>query len=221
MRISGFCAGTDVASILIELFRGSLMLVCVAGIWPIEAAAQSTTPLCQPMVGNLKTVVTAAQRKSAGNKAIPPITDLQVGFAWPDSEFGVFRTDAGYWFFASDGAHHNENNKYGSVTRTFGTLDNPLGTAPPIDVIINPNPDSAVNPNYGTYTYLGGGRIYPVSGGRPGAGSLLDVYHAEINTESSFYSLLGLALSKDDGLHWRLVRNRSAEPALRNRPGGL
>jgi hypothetical protein len=49
----------------------------------------------------------------------------------------VFRTDADYTFFASDGAHHDENNKYGSVTRTFGTLDNPVGTAPPIDVIIH------------------------------------------------------------------------------------
>ena len=88
------------------------------------------------------------------------------------------------------------------MTRTFGTLDNPVGTAPPIDMIIHANPDSAVNPNYGTYTYLGGGRIYRVSEGRPGAGSLLDVYHAEINTDTSFYSLLGLALSQDDGLHW-------------------
>ncbi len=189
-------------TILIDLFAWSLMLVCVAGVWLSEAAAPNTTPLCQPLVGNLKTVVTAAQRQAAGNEAIPPITDLQFGFAWPDSEFGVFRTDAGYTFFASDGAHHNENNKYGSVTRTLGTLDNPVGTAPPIDVIIHPNPDSAVNPNYSTYTYLGGGRIYRISEGQPGAGSLLDVYHAEINTDTSFYSLLGLALSKDDGLHW-------------------
>jgi len=201
MRNREFCAQTDVARVLIELFGWSLILVCVAGVWPSGAAAQSTT-LCQPVAGNLKTVVTAAQRASAGNEAMPPITDLEFGFAWPDSEFGVFRTDAGYWFFASDGAHHNENNKYGSVTRTFGTLDNPVGTAPPIDVIIHPNPDPAVNPNYGAYTYLGGGRIYRVSEGRPGAGSLLDVYHAEINTDTSFYSLLGLALSKDDGLHW-------------------
>ena len=88
------------------------------------------------------------------------------------------------------------------MTRTFGTLDNPVGTAPPIDVIIHPNPDAAVNPNYGSYTYLGGGRIFRVPEGRPGAGSLLDVYHAEINTDTSFYSLLGLAVSSDDGLHW-------------------
>jgi hypothetical protein len=47
--------------------------------------------------------VTADQRSEAGAKAIPPITDAQNGFAWPDSEFGVFRTDQGYTFFASDG----------------------------------------------------------------------------------------------------------------------
>jgi hypothetical protein len=166
------------------------------------AVAQTPTQVCQPVVSDSRTVVTAAQRKAAGKKAKPPITDLQNGFAWPDSEFGVFKTNASYTFFASDGGHHNGNNKYGSVTRTFGTLDNPVGTAPPIDVIIHRNPDGAVNPHYGSYTYLGGGRIYLVPKGRPGAGNLLDVYHAEINTDTSFYSLLGLAVSKDDGLHW-------------------
>ncbi len=202
MRSGEFSSPINVARVLSDLYGWSLMLVCIGGVWPVGAAAQGLTPLCWPAVSNPKTVVTAAQRKAAGEKAIPPITDRQFGFAWPDSEFGVFKTDAGYTFFASDGAHHEGNNKYGSVTRTFGSLDNPLGTAPPIDVIIDPNPDAAVNPNYGTYTYLGGGRIYRVPTGQPGAGSLLDVYHAEINTDTSFYSLLGLAVSKDDGLHW-------------------
>ncbi len=202
MWIRKFRTRAEGARVLAGLSAWSLVLVCCGGVCLIEAAPQSTTPLCRPVVGNLKTVVTAAQRKAAGSAAIPPITDRQFGFAWPDSEFGVFRTDAGYTFFSSDGAHHNENNKYGSVTRTLGTLDNPVGTAPPIDVIVHPNPDPAVNPNYAAYTYMGSGRIYRVLDGKPGAGSLLDVYHAEIDTETSFYSLLGLAISKDDGLHW-------------------
>ena len=202
MRIGECSIQADLAAVLTELLAGSLLLVCIAGVRPTAAAAQSITQLCQPVVGNLKTVVTAAQRKAAGKEAIPPITDLQNGFAWPDSEFGVFRTDAGYTFFASDGGHHDGNNKYGSVTRTLGTLDNPVGAASPIDVIIHPNPDASVNPHYGYYTYLGGGRIYRVPEGEPGAGSLLDVYHAEINTDTSFYSLLGLAASRDEGLHW-------------------
>jgi hypothetical protein len=184
-------------------FFWSLALLCVLEIWPALAAAQNTAPACQPVVSNLKTVVTAAQRKEAGERAIPPITDHQNGFAWPDSEFGVFKTGPIYSFFASDGGHHDANNKYGSVTRTFGTLDNPLGWFPPIDVIIHRNPDRKINPNYGAYTYLGGGRIYRVPQGRPCAGKLLDVYHAEINTATSFYSLLGLAVSLDGGIRWR------------------
>jgi len=59
-----------------------------------------------------------------------------------------------------------------------------------------------VNPNYATYTYLGGARVRRVPDGSPGAGNLLIVYHAEINTATSFYSLLGLALSTDDGGSW-------------------
>lgn len=187
--------------------RFPLMLAFIALLagfvaFPSGVAAQTPTQVCRPVVSNPRTVVTAAERESAGEIAQPPITDQQNGFAWPDSEFGVFMTDGSYTFFASDGAHHDGNNKYGSVTRTFGTLDNPLGTAPPVDVIIQPNPDGAVNPNYDSYTYLGGGRIYLVPAGMPGAGNLLDVYHAEINTNTSFYSLLGLAVSSDDGLHW-------------------
>ncbi len=88
------------------------------------------------------------------------------------------------------------------MTRTLGTLDNPLGTAPPIDVVIGRNPDHTVDPNYHVYTYLGGGRIYLVPQGMTGAGNLLLVYHAEINTRTSFYSLLGLATSLDNGLSW-------------------
>ncbi len=181
-------------------------LLPIVTLWAITAHspsnAQSVTPLCQPVVGDPQTVTTPAQRQAAGMIAIPPLTDRQNGFAWPDSEFGVIPTASGYAFFASDGAHHDPNNKYGSVTRTLGTLDNPLGNSPPVDVIIHPNPNPAIDPNYAAFTYLGGGRIYLVPAGQPGAGNLLDVYHAEINTETSFYSLLGLAVSTDDGYHW-------------------
>ncbi|WP_180539645.1 hypothetical protein [Nevskia soli] len=156
--------------------------------------------VCQPVLSNLLTVATAAQREAAGAKAIPPITDQQNGFAWPDTSLGVIRSDSGLVFFASDGAHHDQNNKYGSVTRTVGTLDNPLGTGSPVDVVISPN--LTINPNYPIYTYLGGARVHAIPQGAPGAGNLLIVYHAEINTETSFYSLLGLALSTDGGGHW-------------------
>jgi hypothetical protein len=167
---------------------------------PISATAQTITQLCQPEVSTPQQVVSAAQRRAAGKIATPPLTDPQNGFAWPDSEFGVLKSATGFTFFASDGGYHAANGKYGSVTRTEGTLDNPLGSAPPVDVIINPN--LKVNPNYPSYTYLGGGRIYQVPPGNPGAGNLLDLYHAEINTNTSFYSLLGLAASSDNGVTW-------------------
>jgi hypothetical protein len=80
-----------------------------------------------------------------------------------------------------------------------GTLDNPLGSQPPIDVTILPNSDPAVNPYYQSYDYMGGGPVY-----RAGAGKLLLVYHAEIATilTQSFYSILGLAASTDNGMSW-------------------
>ena len=177
-------------------------MVCLLSISRARAIAQSLTPLCQPQLSDLQTVVTAAQRQTAGAAAIPPITDQANGFAWPDTGLGALPTSSGLVFFASDGAHHNQNNKYGSVTRTSGTLNDPLGTAPPIDVIVHPNPDASVNPNYAAYTYLGGVKAYEVPAGSPGAGNLLGVYHAEINTRKSFYSLLGMAASLDGGLHW-------------------
>ncbi|HVI07643.1 MAG TPA: hypothetical protein VND65_05055, partial [Candidatus Binatia bacterium] len=118
-----------------------------------------------------------------------------------------------YEFFASDGALHSRefwqgrwwgDNKYGSATRTIGTLDDPLGSAAPIDVTILPNPDPNVNPFYPSYDYMGGGPVYEIPQGQAGAGNLIMVYHAEINTIStqSFYSVLALASSTDNGMSW-------------------
>jgi len=95
-------------------------------------------------------------------------------------------------------------NKYGSATRTIGTLGNPLGSAPPMDVTILPNPDPGVNPYYASYDYMGGGPVYQVPNRMPGAGNLLMVYHAEIPTVTtqSFYAVLALAASSDNGRSW-------------------
>jgi len=184
-----------------------------------ESNAQSTpvaatiAQLCTPVVSDNIVVSTPAQRKKAGSIALPPITDESNGFAWPDTELGVIKTASGYNFFGSDGAFHavqswedaiEGNNKYGSVTRTIGTLDNPLGTEPPIDVTIKPNPDPAVNPYYASYDYMGGGPVIRIPVGKPGAGDLLMVYHAEIPTVTtmSFYSVFALAASTNEGLSW-------------------
>jgi hypothetical protein len=177
------------------------------------ASAQGVSPVCNPEVMADKVVATPAQRKAAGAIAEPPLTDQANGFAWPDTPLGVIRTDGGYAFFGSDGGKHARqlwqgqtygNNKYGSITRTLGTLDNPLGSAPPVDVTINPNPDAAVNPFYQSYDYMGGGPVYKVPAGMTGAGNLLMVYHAEIPTvqTQSFDSVFALAASSDQGMSW-------------------
>jgi hypothetical protein len=177
------------------------------------ASAQSVTPLCTPKIIANQELVAPAQRLAAGNIAQPPLTDTADGFAWPDTPLGVVKSGSGYAFFGSDGGKHSRqlwqghwygNNKYGSITRTLGTLDNPLGSGPPIDVTINPNPDPAVNPFYQSYDYMGGGPVYKVPAGMVGAGNLLMVYHAEIATiqTQSFDSIFALAASTDQGMSW-------------------
>jgi hypothetical protein len=175
------------------------------------AQPPAVSPACTPKILANVAVDTPVQRKAAGEIAEPPLTDKVNGFAWPDTPLGVIKTEQGYTFFGSDGGLHSRqewhgkwygNDKYGSVTRTIGTLDNPLGSGPPIDVTIDPNPDPAVNPSYQAYDYMGGGPVYQVPQGLPGAGNLLMVYHAEIPTTTSFYSVLALAKSTDQGMSW-------------------
>ena len=182
----------------------------------VAAQAQGVVQMGAPVVTANVVVATAQQRRTAGKLAEPPINDRANGFAWPDTPMGVIKHGEGYAFFGSDGAmHHRQfwkgkwegNNKYGSVTGTVGTLDNPLGFQAPMDVTISPNPHGSVNPSYGRYGYMGGGPVYQVPAGMVGAGKLLMVYHAELPTRptattQSFYSLLGLAASSDSGMSW-------------------
>lgn len=196
-------------SSLLRTLRQNLIVITLAA----TASAQTLTPLCNPNLSDNVVVASAKKRLEAGQKAEPPVDDPNAGFAWPDTPMGVVKTNDGYEFFASDGGQHIRqmwnghwvgNNEWGSATRTIGTLDNPLGSDPPIDVQILPNPDPAVNPYYESYDYMGGGPVYKVPDDMPGAGNLLMVYHAEINTQNnqSFYSLLGLAASTDNGMSW-------------------
>jgi hypothetical protein len=171
------------------------------------SAAQTVTPVCTPKVSANIEVVTPKQRNAAAKLAEPPLTDT---FDWPDTPLGVIKTAGGYEFFGSDGGHHPRqmwqgnwagNNKWGSIVTTVGTLDNPLGTGAPQDISVSPNPNASVNPNYPTYTYMGGGPVYQVPGGMPYAGSLLATYHAEF-PHDALYAVLGLAASGDNGQHW-------------------
>jgi hypothetical protein len=190
-----------------------LFLLVSTALLPAQADAAGTYRMCSAKIVASLLLVSASQRYEAGLKALPPLTDSVDGFAWPDTPLGVVADGSGYAFYGSDGGSHARqyfeghwygNGKYGSATRTLGTLDDPLGSGPPIDVTIQPNPDAAVNPNYAAYDYMGGGPVYRVPSGAVGAGSLLMVYHAEIPTikTQSFYSVLGLAASINDGRSW-------------------
>jgi hypothetical protein len=68
-------------------------------------------------------------------------------------------------------------------------------------VSISPNPDPAVSPTYPSFGYMGGGPVYQVPAGLPGAGNLLVTYHGELPVDA-LYAALGLAASSDNGLHW-------------------
>jgi hypothetical protein len=208
--------------------RHSAIFVCpIIAAASVAAAAQTISPLCTPKITANEVVVSPKQRYEAGQKADPPLTDMGNGFAWPDTPMGVIKTANGYEFFASDGGFHSRqmwqghwvgNNKGGSVVTTAGTLGNPLGSGAPQDVSVSPNPDPSVNPNYPSYGYMGGGPVFQVPAGMPGAGKLLATYHAELPNDA-LYAALGLATSSDNGLHWtdlgEIIRlNQSYAPGL-------
>jgi hypothetical protein len=192
-----------------------IIIFCnILGLVPELSTAQSQAPtlmqVCTPKVTANIVVASAKQRFDAGQRAQPPITDTFNGFAWPDTPMGVLKTPNGYEFFASDGGSHSRqlwrgqyvgNNKSGSVVTTLGTLDNPLGSGDPQDVSVLPNSDPAVSSNYPSYGYMGGGPVFQVPAGMPGAGNLLVTYHAEL-PDDALYAALGLAMSSDNGLHW-------------------
>jgi hypothetical protein len=193
----------------------------------ISARIASAALVCKPVVTKPIVVVSPRQRLAGGKRAQPPITDQTNGFAWPDTPLGIVKVGSAYTFFGSDGGLHARqlwnghpvgNGKYGSITTTSGTLDNPLGTGAPLDVSIEPNPDPAVNPNYARYAYMGGGPVYEVPPGGPYAGDLLATYHAELPNDA-LYAVLGLAASSDHGRHWidlgEVVRlNQAYAPGL-------
>ena len=171
-----------------------------------SSVAQTLSQLCHPSLTAPIVVASPAQRLAAGARVEPPLTDT---FDWPDTPLGVIKTASGYEFFGSDGGYHGRqmwqghwvgNNKWGSFTTTVGTLDNPLGTADPEDVSVSPNPH-AVNPIYPSYGYMGGGPVFQVPAGMPGAGNLLATYHAELPNDA-LYAALGLVASTDNGLTW-------------------
>ncbi len=202
-----------------RLTRRAAAFLCVgiiaAGSAVAQKATPAITPLCNPTMSAPIEVSSSRQRFNAGQIAQPPLTD---GFDWPDGPVAALNTPSGTMFFSIDAGFHKRqtwhgkpygNNNNGSVVRTIGTLDNPLGTAPPVDVVIGQNPNPKLNPyncdptkypGRNCYTYIGGGPVYQVPQGQVGAGNWLLVYHAEYDAPD--YYMLGLAISSDQGLHW-------------------
>jgi len=184
-------------------------VVLLFGLVPLLSAV-GAAQICQPLLTKPIVVASPEQRLAAGAKAQPPITDIDNGFAWPDTPLGIIKAGSGYEFFASDGGAHSRqmwqghsvgNNKSGSIVTTAGTLDHPLGSGNPEDVSVSLNLDSSVNQNYPSYGYMGGGPVFQVPTGMTGAGNLLATYHAELPNDA-LYAALGLAASTDNGLTW-------------------
>lgn len=194
---------------------------CASTTNPGAAASGSA---CNPVLSSQPaTVVTPDAVTAAAPNVLPQGAVGPTGFNWPDTPLGVVKSRDGsqYLFFGSDGScHYNCNlpgERDGSITRTVGTLDNPLGTEPPVETVF---PQSANLPPY--ISYVGGGPTYRVPAGNPGAGNLLLVYHTEQETyeagyqypdcdvngqncgqhSNGFYTRLGVARSTDDGMTW-------------------
>jgi len=181
-----------------------------------QALAQTSAPnsaQCKVRVTANQVIVNNRERVETGFHVLPPhvipAPQYWPFFAWSDTSLGVVRTrdHSGYLFFGSDGGCHEhcveKDQRWGSVTRSQGTLDHPLGEPkgdpnPPVYEFTFPD----TNDIHADIDYAGGGPVYRVPDGEPGAGSLLLVYHTE-QPANPFYSRTGIAKSTDDGYTWQ------------------
>jgi len=183
---------------------------------PLSAAGQSNTDSgqCRVHVIANEVIVSDHEREEVGYHVQPPGIIPAPGqwpyFAWSDTPLGVVRArdGSGYLFFGSDGGCHencgDQNTwRWGSVTVSHGTFNHPLGEPlgdpnPPVYEYAFPASDNLPT----DINYAGGGPVYRVPDGEPGAGSLLLVYHIERNA-NPFWSWTGMAKSTDEGLTWQ------------------
>jgi hypothetical protein len=81
-------------------------------------------------------------------------------------------------------------------------LSNPLGDTAPVEAILPQSAQFKEN----DVLYVGGGPVYRVPDGHPGAGNLLMVYGAarltDVKKQIGNYGFTGLAKSTDDGVTW-------------------
>jgi hypothetical protein len=187
------------------------VVLASASCGPLTAQVQPTptvTNICNPVILQEKIVATPRQRLAAGNEALPPGIVGPSGFDWSDTQLGIVKGTDGvhYLFFGSDGSCHANCNSLqerdGSITRTVGFLDDPLGSEVPQEDILPQSKQFAAN----SIVYAGGGLVSRVPPGHPGAGNLLMVYGAARWTDlvhrTGNYGVTGLAKSTDEGVTW-------------------
>jgi hypothetical protein len=189
---------------VVVLFQGAG--IAVAGSKAAPAQCQAQVVANDVVVGTTEWFEVGHHVQPAGVVENP---DEWPFFAWSDTPLGVVRTldGTGYLFFGSDGGDHPFDGRLtgraGSITVSTGTLDHPLGE--PLNDP-DPAPSEFLLPTStnlpATMDYVGGGPVYRVPEGEPGAGNLLIVYHAE-RPANPFWSWAGLARSSDGGATWQ------------------
>jgi hypothetical protein len=202
------------AALFPAINRSSVRLAIFALlVTQLTLAQNSPNPgLCQVRVAANQVIVSNRERVETGYHVLPPDVIPAPGqwpyFAWSDTSLGVLRNgDGSYTFFGSDGGCHKDCStdrpRWGSVTISQGSLDHPLGE-PQGDPV--PPPYEFTFPNTHDIPqiidYAGGGPVYRVPEGEPGAGTLLLVYHTE-QPANPFYSRTGIAKSTDEGYTWQ------------------
>lgn len=188
------------------------VLLVISQLTLAQTSAPSSAQ-CQVNVTANEIIVDNHERVETGFHVLPagviPQPDAWPFFAWSDTSLGVVRSrdGNGYIFFGSDGGCHvnctGKLQRWGSVTRSEGTLDHPLGEPqgdPDLPVYEVTFPNTKDIP--AGIDYAGGGPVYRVPEGEPGAGNLLLVYHTE-QPANPFYSRTGIASSTDDGFTWQ------------------
>ncbi len=187
------------------------LFACLFLVQARELPAQAPVASADRCSVEAERVVTSpGQRVAAGRRIKPPLPEGPTEFDWPDTELGIVRSRNGkdYIFFASDGGCHSHCNTpgalTGSITRTVGSLDEPLRPHSPVTESFLPR-NRQVSGN--AIVYLGGGPVFRVPTGHPGAGNLLLVYQAARNSDpkahTGMHCYLGIAMSTDEGASWK------------------
>ena len=185
-----------------------LGLMSVSELRAQAANGAAVSNVCRPKIIAEDIVATAKHRFAAGQQAQPPNIVGPSGFDWSDTQLGIVKSRDGvhYLFFGSDGSCHHDcgtlQERDGSITRTVGFLDDPLGDDLPVEFILPQGELFAEN----AVIYAGGGLVSRVPEGHPGAGNLLMVYGVarwtNLKARNGNYGLTGLAKSTDEGLTW-------------------